>query len=178
MFEPDLPFFDLVIIEDIIDDGQQVVGGKKQYAKVIFLIGPGAVTQQEVCHPDDGVQRRPDLMRHGRQEFRFSAQALLGEEGGAVEGGGKAMGQGQRLQEEESDIADELDQPEVRYDTKIMQVAKQENEKHHRGARQAENGPAAPVTHRPQIDIGCIGDAEEHDPQEDDEEMGEDGRWG
>jgi len=62
MFESDLPFLDLVIVEDIIDDRQQVIGGEEQDAKVFLLIGSGVVAQHQVGHSDDGVERCPDLV--------------------------------------------------------------------------------------------------------------------
>src|ERR1700748_951263 len=113
MFKAYFTFFDLIIIKDIINYRQEIIGRKEQYAKVLFLVGAWLVTEQQVRHPDDGVQRGPDLVGHGRQEFRFDSKTLLGQEGCLAEAMDKSVGQGQRLKKEKGDITYEEDHPQV-----------------------------------------------------------------
>ena len=76
---------DLREVQDVVDDAEQVLPGQLNLRDVVALpcveLGP----QRQVCHPDDGVHRRANLMAHVGQEVRLHARRLFGHLLGAAQ---------------------------------------------------------------------------------------------
>ena len=69
---------DLAEVEDVVDDGEQRVGGGLDRLGVVGLLGVEARLLEQPAHPDDRVHRRPDLVAHRREERGLRLVRLLG----------------------------------------------------------------------------------------------------
>ncbi len=75
--ELDAPGLDLGEVEDVVDDRQQgIAGGPDGLGVVALLVVEGGI-DQEPAHPDHRVERRADLVAHGRQERALGLIGLL-----------------------------------------------------------------------------------------------------
>src|SRR6202789_1132068 len=52
IFEFYFTFFDLIVVEYIVDDGQQVIGREQKDVQVFFLVFARVMVQQQVGHTD------------------------------------------------------------------------------------------------------------------------------
>ena len=78
--------FDLREIEDVVDQGQQVLAGRQDVVQVLGLLLAHFTEhslQQDIRESDDRVERRPQLVRHAGEKLRlvlagnFELAALL-----------------------------------------------------------------------------------------------------
>ena len=95
------PGLDLRQVEDLVDELEEVAPGVADVADVLLLaLGQLAehAVEQHVGEPDDGVQRRPELVRHAREELGLVAAGdlelarlvlELAEQAGVVDRGGR-----------------------------------------------------------------------------------------
>ena len=64
-------------IEDVVDDGEQRLGGFADRFRIDLLIAVELGIQKHPCHTDDTVHGGTDFMAHGGQEFGFDDGSLL-----------------------------------------------------------------------------------------------------
>ena len=72
--ELDLPGLDLGQVEDVVDEREQVVPGREDVLDVLVLLLVELAEEllaQHLREADDRVQRRPQLVRHVREELRL-----------------------------------------------------------------------------------------------------------
>jgi hypothetical protein len=72
---------DLREIEDVVDQGQQVLAGLGDVVDVVGLLGrqhPKPLRRQHARHPDDRVERGAQLVAHPRQELALGPAGRLG----------------------------------------------------------------------------------------------------
>ena len=55
-------------IKNVVDQGQKGFPSCRQHSDVLLLLGVQWRLRKEVCHPDDGVHRRADVVAHVREE--------------------------------------------------------------------------------------------------------------
>ena len=65
-------------VQDVVDDGQQRIGGRFDDPQILPLFGRELGIEHEIGHPDDPVHRRPDLVTHVRQELALCPVRGLG----------------------------------------------------------------------------------------------------
>ena len=65
-------------VQDVVDDGQQRIGGRLDDPQILALFGRELGVQHEIGHPDDAVHRRPNLVTHVRQELALGPVGGLG----------------------------------------------------------------------------------------------------
>jgi hypothetical protein len=71
---------DLGDVEDVVDQVQQVVAGRINRlgeAHLLFVQVAGRIVRQQLGQDQRAVERRPQLVRHVRQEFRLVAAGAL-----------------------------------------------------------------------------------------------------
>ena len=90
----ELPGLDLAEVQDVVDDDEQGVAAAADRLDVVALLVVQRGVEQEPGHPDDGVHRRPDLVRHGGEEGRLRLVGRLGLAAGVV---GLPLAQGDGL---------------------------------------------------------------------------------
>jgi hypothetical protein len=76
-----LPRLDLREVEHLVDEGEQMPGAHADHAELLGLFRaqrPGEPLQDDPGEADDRVERRAQLVRHGREESRFGPVARLG----------------------------------------------------------------------------------------------------
>src|SRR6185436_10745161 len=56
-------------VQDVIDDGQQCVGGRLDDRQILALSGRQLGIQHEIRHTDDTVHWRSNLVTHVREEL-------------------------------------------------------------------------------------------------------------
>ena len=61
--------FDLGEIQNIVNDLQQGVGRLPYGVEIPLLFGRGVGGQRQLCHAEDGVHRRSDLVTHVGEEL-------------------------------------------------------------------------------------------------------------
>ena len=100
------PGFDLRQVEDVVDEGEQVLPGLEDVAQVFRLLLVDLAEHplgQHLGEADDGVQRRAQLVRHVGQELRLvlagdlQLATLVGdlpEETSVLDGQGRLGGKG------------------------------------------------------------------------------------
>ena len=70
--------FDLGQVQNVVDDAEQVLGGRFQLGQVVALRGGQAGVFQQMSHAHHRVHGRADLMAHGGQEGALGLIADLG----------------------------------------------------------------------------------------------------
>ena len=70
--------FDLGIVQDVVDDGQQRIGRQLHFFQIVALLGRKRCLAHQPGHADHRVHRRANLMAHGGQKVRFGALGGLG----------------------------------------------------------------------------------------------------
>ena len=78
MFEIDLAGFDLGIIEQLLDQGQQRVARGFHRLGIGHLLGRQRRIQQQSAHADDAVERRANFVRGHGKETRLGAVGRVG----------------------------------------------------------------------------------------------------
>ena len=73
-----MPGLDLRQVEDVVDDRQQVRGGRLDLVQALGLLRRRAGALQQVREAEDGVQRRADLVAHVGQEGALGLVGGLG----------------------------------------------------------------------------------------------------
>ncbi len=68
---------DLREVEDVVDDLEQRVAGGANRLHIVPLLGRDVGAQQQACHADHPVHRRPDLVAHRGKELGLHARHLL-----------------------------------------------------------------------------------------------------
>jgi hypothetical protein len=76
--ELEFPRLYLREVQDVVDDGQQRIGGRLHDSQVLPLFGRELRVEHEIGHPDDTIHRRPDLMTHICQELVLGLVRGLG----------------------------------------------------------------------------------------------------
>ena len=76
-FEFDLAGFDFRKVENIVDQVQQTDAIALKDIHTLLLFGSQRGAGQHVGHPDDGVQRRPNLMAHGGQKIALGLRGPI-----------------------------------------------------------------------------------------------------
>ena len=71
VLELELAGLDLGEVEDVVDDDEQGVAAGADRLGEVALLGRQVGVEQQPGHPDHGVHRRADLVRHGREERRL-----------------------------------------------------------------------------------------------------------
>ena len=75
------PGLDAGDVEDLVDDRQQVAAVRVDARRAAACAGgshrPGDALQQHVRVAEDRVERRPELVRHVREELRLQRRGLL-----------------------------------------------------------------------------------------------------
>ena len=69
-----MPGLDLREVEDVVDQGEQVVGGREDVADVLLLLLVQVAEEllaQDLREAHDRVERRPQLVRHVGEELRL-----------------------------------------------------------------------------------------------------------
>ena len=69
----ELAGLDLREVEDVVDDGQQRLGGRLDHVQIVALLGSEVRGERELRHANDAVQRRANLVAHVGQEFALRA---------------------------------------------------------------------------------------------------------
>ena len=77
-FQLQLARFDLGEIENVIDDAQQAVRGREDFAHIVLLFSGQFRLQCQVTEPNDGVHRRANFVAHAGQEITLGASGGLG----------------------------------------------------------------------------------------------------
>jgi hypothetical protein len=80
-FDGELAGLDLGVVEDVVDDGQERLGGAANALGVLALADGEFGVEQQSGHADDAVHRRADLVAHRREEL---ALGLAGGFGGLL----------------------------------------------------------------------------------------------
>ena len=70
---------DLREVEDVVDDRQERVTRRPDRLGEVALLAVEAGVEEQAAHPDDRVERRPDLVAHRREEAALRLVGLLGE---------------------------------------------------------------------------------------------------
>ena len=65
-------------VQDVVDDGQQRIGGRFDDPQILPLFGRELGVQHEIGHADDAIHRRPNLVTHVRQELALGPVGGLG----------------------------------------------------------------------------------------------------
>ena len=65
-------------LQDVADHLEQGLAGAAHGAHHVLLLAAQRAAAQQVGHADDGVQRRAQLVAHGREEPALGAARLLG----------------------------------------------------------------------------------------------------
>jgi hypothetical protein len=78
VLEQQLVGLDLGDVENVVDDGQQVMGRIGHLAQALVLLGVAGVALGEVGEADDGIHRRADFMAHVGQEGALGAVGRFG----------------------------------------------------------------------------------------------------
>jgi len=63
--------FYFIKVEYIVNNSEQVIGGKFEYLQVVLLIGPWVAHNHQVAHANNSIKGRPDLVRHGGKKLGF-----------------------------------------------------------------------------------------------------------
>ena len=74
--EVQLAGLDLREVEDVVDHGEQRVGGDLDEPEVLGLLVVDLGVEEKLRHADDAVHRGADLVAHVRQEFRLQPRDL------------------------------------------------------------------------------------------------------
>ena len=67
----------LRVVEDVVDQRQQTLAAQADGRRVGVLFRVERRVEEKPRHPDDAVERRPNLVAHVRQEFRLRANRRL-----------------------------------------------------------------------------------------------------
>ena len=65
--------FDLGIVQDVVDDGQQRVGRQLHFLQIVALLGRQRRLLHQPGHADDGIHRCADFVAHGGQKVGLGA---------------------------------------------------------------------------------------------------------
>jgi len=77
-FEIHAPCFNLGKVEDIVDDGQQVVGRDGDVLQVFTLLRGEVCGGQQFAHADDAVHGGADFVAHGGQKLTLGPIGVIG----------------------------------------------------------------------------------------------------
>ena len=81
-FEPQLAGFDLREVEDVVDDGEQRVGGALDGRGEAALARIELGIEQQLGHAEHAVHGRADFVRHAREEFALRLAGGFGDAAG------------------------------------------------------------------------------------------------
>ena len=83
--DPELPGFDLGEVEDVVDDGEEMLAAGLDSLDAFALFGgEGSVTEQR-GHADDGVHRGANLVTHGCEKLRLGPGGPFRGAAGGIE---------------------------------------------------------------------------------------------
>ena len=77
-FELQLAGLDLRKVENVVDEVEQMVGGRADLGQPVGVPGVVDLATEQMGEPDDGVHRRADLVTHVGEEFAFAAAGRFG----------------------------------------------------------------------------------------------------
>ena len=85
MLELELSRFDLREVENVVDDGQEMVAAGPDRLRDLSLLVVERRVREQRRHADDGVHGRPDLVAHVGEELRLGLGGRLGHRFGVLE---------------------------------------------------------------------------------------------
>ncbi len=77
--------FDFREVENVVDDGEQSVGGVTEGKREFVLLGIERGVEQKIGHADDAIHRGANFVAHGCEEFALGGAGAFGELLGALE---------------------------------------------------------------------------------------------
>ncbi len=84
--EVELARGDLGVVEQVVDEAEQGVGGVTRQGQVFALLVVETGFEGEVGHADDGIHRGADFMAHVGQKIAFGLIGGLGQQLGCMQG--------------------------------------------------------------------------------------------
>ena len=74
----EVPRLDAGDVEDLVDEVEKVATGPQDVVHRVGLVSGDVVHLEELREPEDGVERRAELVAHARQEVALGLAGLLG----------------------------------------------------------------------------------------------------
>jgi hypothetical protein len=78
LLDAQAPRLDTGKVEDVVDDGQQRLGGGLDRLQVFALLASDLGVEKQIRHADDAVHRRADLVAHVGEEVALGPARRLG----------------------------------------------------------------------------------------------------
>ncbi len=77
-FQLQLPGLDLREIQNIADQCQECVAARPDRLQILSAVGAGGIVLEELGHPEDRVERRPNLVAHVGEKLALGEIGTLG----------------------------------------------------------------------------------------------------